>query len=181
MTLQLSVVRRVVTGLRNGTSVIVSDEPVAPISVAALPGTEFTLLWGVDGVPVVGSETGADEPAFDPYFPERGGTRLVLVRWPPDTTPPPEGDPQALAAEAEKRLPGSFSAIGDAHGLHLTDTVDWCLVLDGEMWLTLDDGSETRLTTGSCLVQRGTRHAWHNRTDRDVLLLFVLLGADRVP
>jgi hypothetical protein len=49
------------------------------------------------------------------------------------------------------------------------------------MWLELDDGHQVHLTPGTCVVQRGTRHAWHNRSDKPAFMMYVLIGADSDP
>ena len=51
----------------------------------------------------------------------------------------------------------------DAPGMHTTATIDFEVVLEGEVWLELDDGEEVHLRVGDCVVQNGTRHAWRNR------------------
>jgi quercetin dioxygenase-like cupin family protein len=61
--------------------------------------------------------------------------------------------------------------------MHRTETVDVGVVLEGETWLLLDDGSETRVGVGDAVVQRATNHAWANRSDRPVRMLFVLIDA----
>jgi quercetin dioxygenase-like cupin family protein len=67
----------------------------------------------------------------------------------------------------------------DNPGMHTTDSVDYGICLEGEMHLELDNGQEIRLTPGACVVQQGTRHAWHNRSDKPALMCYVLIGADR--
>ncbi len=69
----------------------------------------------------------------------------------------------------------------DHPGMHTTDTVDLDLVVSGEVWLELDDGEEVQLRAGDCVVQNGTRHAWHNRTSEPAVLFVTLLGAARAP
>ena len=59
---------------------------------------------------------------------------------------------------------------------HKTDTLDYAIVLDGEIWALMDEG-ETRLEAGDCLVQRGTNHAWSNRTTRPSRVAFILVNA----
>jgi quercetin dioxygenase-like cupin family protein len=59
--------------------------------------------------------------------------------------------------------------------MHRTETLDVGIVLEGETWLLLDDGSETRVGPGDAVVQRGTNHAWANRSDRPVRMVFVLV------
>lgn len=59
--------------------------------------------------------------------------------------------------------------------MHRTETIDYGVVLEGEVWLVLDDGSETRLGAGDVVVQRGTDHAWDNRSSYVTRMLFVLV------
>jgi uncharacterized cupin superfamily protein len=59
--------------------------------------------------------------------------------------------------------------------MHRTETVDVGVVLEGETWLLLDDGSETLVRAGDAVVQRGTMHAWVNRSDRPNRMLFVMI------
>ena len=59
--------------------------------------------------------------------------------------------------------------------MHRTETVDVGVVLEGETWLLLDDGSETKVGVGDAVVQRGTNHAWANRSDQPVRMLFVMI------
>ncbi|RKN36705.1 cupin domain-containing protein [Streptomyces hoynatensis] len=155
-------------------------EAVKPTTVAALPGIEVYQIWGTDSTPVVGP--GEQDVSFAPYFPEPGGIRFLLLTMPPENAPAPEVtvDPAEAAAEAERVFPGVLAALQpDEFGRHRTDTVDVNLILDGELWLELDDGTETRLTPGYCVVQRGANHAWHNRSGRPVLMASVLIGAGR--
>jgi uncharacterized cupin superfamily protein len=62
----------------------------------------------------------------------------------------------------------------EASGFHRTDTLDYVMVLDGEVTLELDRG-EVALGPGDCVVQRATRHAWRNRSGRPVKLAVVML------
>jgi quercetin dioxygenase-like cupin family protein len=66
-------------------------------------------------------------------------------------------------------------APGGASPMHRTETVDVGVVLEGETWLLLDDGSETLCRPGDAVVQRGTNHAWENRSDRPVRMVFVMI------
>jgi quercetin dioxygenase-like cupin family protein len=63
--------------------------------------------------------------------------------------------------------------------MHKTASVDYAIVLKGEIWAVMDD-SEKRMTAGDVLVQRGTNHAWSNRTDQPALVAFILVGATPV-
>ncbi|WP_329562348.1 cupin domain-containing protein [Kitasatospora sp. NBC_01266] len=177
-------IRRFVSGQGpDGTSVVDAQGAVEPVTVRAMPGVEFFRIWGGNGTPVIG--TGGSAPEFAPYFPKAdGGFRFVVVSFPPEQGPvaAAEGgteDPAALLGEMERVLPGLLGAVQpDEAGLHATDTVDLGIVLEGELVLELDDGSETVFTQGSCVVQRGARHAWHNRGTVPALLACVFLGAE---
>ncbi|WP_219460807.1 cupin domain-containing protein [Nonomuraea rhizosphaerae] len=173
--------RLIVTGREpDGTSVFVTDQPAEPISVAAIPGSDFFLMWGTeDGHATVGTKP--QQPVTFPFFPGTGGTRILFLRWAPASAAPEQlGDPGELAAEAAGKLPGLMDVFEpDAPGMHTTDTVDYGICLEGELYLELDDGKEVKLTPGACVVQRGTRHAWHNRGDRPALMCYVLVGAER--
>jgi quercetin dioxygenase-like cupin family protein len=175
-------VRRIVTGRdSSGKSVVVSDEPTPPIELGAAPGLQFYMVWGTeDGTATVGTEQ-PDATIF-PFFPGPGGTRFLLLRWAPESsTPEPVGSAEQLGAEAEQKLPGLMGVFEpDQPGMHTTDSVDYGLCVEGEMWLELDDGEEVHLTPGTCVVQRGTRHAWHNRSGEPALMMFVVVGAERV-
>jgi quercetin dioxygenase-like cupin family protein len=61
--------------------------------------------------------------------------------------------------------------------MHTSDTIDVGVILDGDIFLELDDGAETHLHAGDVVVQNGTRHAWHNRTGQPCRMLFAIVGA----
>jgi hypothetical protein len=173
--------RLIVTGREpDGKSVFVTDRPGEPITVGAIPGSEFYMLWGTeDGNATVGTKP--RQPKIFPFFPGTGGTRILFLRWAPESAAPEQlGDPDELAAEAAARLPGLMDVFEpDNPGMHTTDSVDYGICLEGELHLELDDGQEVKLTPGACVVQQGTRHAWHNRSDKPALMCYVLIGADR--
>jgi len=170
--------RRVVTGVGAGDSEALTDESLdEAIPVGSM---DFFQLWGTE--PDKAHLGAADpEPVFAPYWPGPGGTRWLLVRWAPGSDAVEEaGDPAESQAEIERRLPGllgSFEA--DSPGMHISDTIDYGICLEGELWLGLDEGREVHLTPGTCVVQRGTRHVWENRSDKPALMMFVLVGAER--
>jgi quercetin dioxygenase-like cupin family protein len=171
--------RRIVTGHDSrGRSVVVADEVVPGIGTGGRPGSAFHLIWGTDGTD--GTATQSAEPRFVPFFPGAGGTRFLLSRWAPASAVPVLQDAGAIAAEDERNFPGLTAVFESDHpGMHRTDTVDYGMCIEGELWLELDDGREVLVTPGTCVVQRGTRHAWHNRSDRPALMLFVMVGAGR--
>ena len=64
-------------------------------------------------------------------------------------------------------------------GMHTTGTIDYGVVISGEIWLELDDRAEVHLKQGDCVVQNGTRHAWRNKSVEPCIMAFVMVGAKR--
>ena len=173
-------VRCVVTGqTKSGKSVIVSQAPVPPVTVALMPGYEFYQLWANDDHPVLPSDGTPTEHA--PWFPPRHGFRFAMFTIPPATTV--RTGPAPTSAELEEvrqKLPGMLEVLEVDHpGMHTTDSVDFDVVVFGEVVLQLDNGVEALLKPGDCVVQNGTRHAWHNRSDEKCVLVSCLIGAER--
>lgn len=89
-------------------------------------------------------------------------------------------DPVGAVAEMVKLRPEMASLMeADAPGMHRTESIDYVIVLDGDIYLELDDGAEVLMRRHDVVVQLGTRHAWHNRSEKPVLLAVVLVGARR--
>ena len=176
MTPVLPPFRRVVTGHDlDGRAVIVEDgSPPTSVPLEAVPGTVFHELWATASVPAR-IDSGPD-PTLGALqlAPPAGGTRVRVVDIPPDSVQNALTPEEAAAA---------FAAIGASHAhgpdgphalMHRTETVDYGFVLAGEVWLVVDEG-ETRLYPGDVVVQRGTNHAWSNRTERTARMAFVLV------
>ena len=92
-------------------------------------------------------------------------------------------DRGAALAEMEALLPGLAGHMErDSPGMHTTATIDFEVVLEGEIWLELDDGAEVHLRVGDTVVQNGTRPAWRNRGSTTARMAVFLIGAhhDRV-
>lgn len=174
--------RLIVTGHnRDGDAVFVEDRNPEPVSVQALPGADFYLLWGTaDGDAKVGERDA--KPVLRPYFPGTGGSRALFLRWAAHSSEPqPVPDPVSVAEEVAQKLPGLTDPFEDnGDGMHTTDTVDYAICLEGELCLELDNGAEVTLTPGTCVVQLGTRHRWENKADRPALMCYVQIGAVRV-
>jgi hypothetical protein len=171
-------IRRVVTGHDDrGKAVFASDEQVKPVTTELRPGAEFHRLWGGDTTPHF-PDSGAP-PAQPTFFPPVGGYRFGFVTVPPDGSMPADGvDIEAARADAERQLPGLFGYMEvDEPGMHTTDTIDFEVVISGQLVLELDDGAEKELGPGDTVVQNGTRHHWHNRTDEPAVFAVFMVGA----
>jgi naringenin degradation protein FdeH len=121
-------------------------------------------------------------------FPERGVAFFEI--WSTDTSPAPlpaaEAEPTDRLLELAPKAQGTLIRIldflpgfskensGTRPFIHRTETVDYGIVLEGEIFLLLDD-SEVSLKAGDLVVQRGTDHAWENRSDRLARMAFVLV------
>jgi quercetin dioxygenase-like cupin family protein len=139
--------RRIVTGHdASGRSVVLADAPTP--KTLDIGTAAFHEIWITD-------ETPAKIAASEPEPTDR-----------PVRTPPPAG---GVMVRFTEMAPGAESP------MHRTETVDVGVVLEGETWLLLDDGSETRVGPGDAVVQRATNHAWANRSDRPVRMMFVLI------
>lgn len=141
--------RRIVTGHDNGgRSVVLSDGPT-PTSRTIDTGATFHEIWSTSDTPAPIAAAEPIEPTAGPLrvTPSGPGTIVHVIDMPPGSTAP----------------------------MHRTKTIDYGIVLDGEVVLELDDGSEVRVGRGDLVVQRGTAHAWFNRTQSVARMLFVMV------
>lgn len=176
-------VRRIVTGHdAAGKAVIVSDT-AAPRAREGVhhPGFAEALLWATDATPSVPHQGGDPTPHVTNFMPGPGGTRFVIVTFPPDSVArSPDFNGAKAYEEHVKGSPGIADRMDPNNpGMHSTDTVDYIIVLDGEVWLELDDGKQVLLKPRDVVIQNGTRHAWRNKTDRGVTIAGILIGANR--
>ena len=141
--------RRVVTTLRGERSAVLHDG--APVTVFGGDGYEFAEVWS----------TPAPAPAFDDDTDVTAGFDAFTT--------------ELAVGESRFRLV-TFPAGMDAP-MHATATIDYGVVLGGEIVLELEDGSETLMSVGDAFVQRGVVHAWHNRTDKPFRMAVVMIGA----
>ena len=153
--------RRIITGEGSGGNATILVDEDCPNSHAILGIPEFavTELWKTTETPAQLGAHDAD-PAAGPTTvpPPPGGTVLRVVEFPPD--------------KAWSDTPaGSRGAM-----MHRTASIDYAFVIDGEIYAVLDEG-ETLMRPGDFLIQRGTNHAWSNRSDKPAHLLFVLIDA----
>jgi len=178
-------IRRLVTGLdTEGRAVVVSDgSPPRNDDLVHVPGFSSAMLWATapgDPLPLDGMDP---TPRVARQLPLPGGTCFLVVTFPPDSVYE-DPDFDAAAADAEQRAvsPGIADLFEpDNPGMHTTDSVDYIVILSGEVWLELDDGQLSYLRAGDTVVQNGTRHAWRNRSAEPVTLAVVHVGAVRKP
>jgi hypothetical protein len=174
-------VRRVVTGHdARGRSIFIIDAD-APHVFCRSPGSAVvTELWETRGSP---ADNRGDADAIDHPFrlaPPKNGSAFRIIDYPPD-----QERLAALARERAAAADGSghsaaFDRASPRHpGFHKTNSVDYAIVLFGEIY-ALMDGGEVLLRAGDTLVQRGTNHAWSNRTDKPARVAFVLIDAEPV-
>ena len=172
-------VRRVVAGTdADGKSVFLSDGLV-PNSheFASMPGQAQIRVWFTPGPPAITPPSEEPTDNTGPVIPGPGGASFVIVRYAPDSVvASPEFVPAAAGQELATYAP-DLAQVFEADGMHRTDSVDYGVVLEGEVWLELDDGAQTRLRPGDTVVQLASRHAWRNRTDATATVAFVLTGA----
>jgi len=174
-------IRRVVTGHdARGSALFSNDEEVVPIELALVPGFQSFELWSTAVSPSIPDETGS--PGTPSYFPAAGGTVFRVVTFPPDAESVYGTDFDLTAAleEAQATVPDLVARLEpDNPGMHTTDSVDYAVVIEGELDCELDEGRRLHLSAGDCLVQRGTRHAWRNSGDHPARVAFILLGGTR--
>jgi mannose-6-phosphate isomerase-like protein (cupin superfamily) len=172
--------RRVVTGHdARGNAVFVKDDRVEPVSVELLPGVAFHQIWGGDEPPQFPNDGAM--PAWTTYFPPLGGFRVGFFTLPPDGTrgaAEPTIDVGVALKELEEKLPGLAQYLESAApGMHTTPTIDFDLVVSGEIVLELDNGATTKLQPGDLVVQNGTRHRWRNEGSTPATLVYFICGA----
>jgi mannose-6-phosphate isomerase-like protein (cupin superfamily) len=178
-------IQRVVTGHDANGKAIVASSGALPtvVEIAAIPGTVFHEVWSTTGSPAP-VDNGLD-PTVGPLMlpPPKQGTRIRFVDIPPDTT--------EYLAQGASRMKDAFAQIGDVKAstvkadsphplMHRTESIDYGIVIEGEMTLVLDD-SEVLLKAGSVVVQRGTNHAWANRSGKSCRMLFILVDGQYEP
>jgi hypothetical protein len=173
-----STYRRIVTENVNGKSVVQSDEQMQAYEFKTVPGYEHTLIWVNPTTPDLSKEQRFDHYP-DTVVPGPGGTSLHFVTFPPGAVfADPAFDGAAAQEEALARLRGLADHFEkEDPGMHKTNTVDYSVVYDGEIWLELDDNETRHLKRGDVVVQNGTRHAWRNKGTKPVTMLFFLNGA----
>ena len=185
MAAELPLIRRIVTGFdASGTSVFIEDD-VAPFKRnPARPEHRSWPVWATGRLPV---------PVDDPdhggevhgIMPPPGGSVLKIVDIAPEPTDPAERERSLVNTRERVRSAGlnpepgvRRNPDGPHPGMHETDSIDYAIVLSGEVYAIMEKG-EKLMKTGDVLIQRGTNHAWSNRSAEYCRIAFVLVEATR--
>ena len=172
-------IRRVVTGHdKNGKTIVLSDEVVDRVYRNPVrPGHKSTDLWKTTAMPAPITLEESDPCAAIMDFVPPMGVKIRISELEPEVESI-RGLSQDEAASWYKdsgHTPASTFGKGGRHPLlHRTETVDYAVVLEGEMTLVMDD-QDIVLKQGDVVVQRGTNHAWSNRSGRKVRMLYIII------
>ena len=176
-------IRRIVTGHdQTGKSIFLKDSAASRTTeFKNVPGFVTSLLWETSPDASVPATEGDPAVSARSWAPPPGGTNLMFITFPPDAVMQSPGfDPAAAGAEYMQVLPGLAERFEMDHpGMHTTDSVDYGVLVEGELHLELDDGVTKKLAPRDVVIQNGTRHAWRNKSDKPATMLFVLVGAKR--
>lgn len=143
--------RRVVTGHNAKGQAIVEVDEIARNVVSSRPGVSSCVVWSTKGFPV--DNDGFNDPTTGSFKTTvEGGSVFRIVRYEPGVTP----------------------------RNHRTDSIDYAVVISGEIDMELDDGVVVHLKAGDLLVQRGTIHNWVNRGPDVCVIAFVLISGKPV-
>jgi mannose-6-phosphate isomerase-like protein (cupin superfamily) len=169
-------IRRVVTGHKNGKAAIMINDLAPNVTeVKGWKGLGITELWVTGECPVDNSGFEVDQGARPMrHDPTSAGTIFRVVEFPPEA-----------AGTIDTKL--AFEAMGSNNkpraedsakhpSMHKTNSLDYLVVIAGEMWMVMEEG-EVLLRQGDCVVQRGTNHAWVNKSDKPCLLAAILIDA----
>jgi uncharacterized cupin superfamily protein len=176
----LKTFRRVVTGHNQaGRAVIQSDAPPERVRVIGKNGPTFYEVWNTRATPAPIDHSGG-EPAEEQIMlaPPPNGTRIRVLDIPPETAALQEID--AVAARQHFAEIGAASAATHDGAtsrhpfMHRTESIDYGIVLEGEITLIVDEG-ETIVRAGDIVIQRGTNHGWANRSGKNCRIAFVLI------
>lgn len=172
-------VRRIVTGYNAQGRSFLEEDGASPAqkTMPERPGYRVTNLWSTSPDGTVRSPDSIAQHSG--VLPPAGGTVIRIIEWPAEPEDP---------AELRRLMDKTFAAMypdaqrdvkpGEHPGMHTTDTVDYAIVLEGEIVAIMEEG-ETLMRQGDVLVQRGTPHAWANRSGKLVKVAFILIDTRR--
>jgi hypothetical protein len=173
--------RRVVTGHdSNGQSAIILNAASPHIMpIMDQPNFAVTDFWKTFSTPADNSDKTEQDPCQLPIqvAPPHAGSVFRVVQFPPDKDWAAKAAAMggSVAIDETAKSASKGGPIRHAH-MHRTRSIDYAIVLSGEIWAVMDVG-ETKLVAGDVLIQRGTNHAWANRSDAPCVVAFVLIDA----
>lgn len=147
-------IRRIITGHDSDDVAKVLIDSAAGNAKYPAPGTVSTLIWSTDSSPAripVGTDVEDMGARILGTAPPKNGTRFAVIDFPPGNKP----------------------------HMHRTETIDYVIVLEGEIEMDMDD-STVKMKAGEIMVQRGTNHAWANRSNARARIAFVLMDAEPI-
>ncbi len=168
--------RRVVTTVDgDGKAIVLFDGENPKKAVRPVSGNTSRLIWVTDRVPAdISGPTDRGDVEIGTQ-PPKGGTIFRIVDYPPEPDEVAALDPGFRQQEIGEDAPAK--GLPPRHPMmHRTRSVDYAIVLEGEIDMLLDD-SEVHLKTGDVLIQQGTNHAWVNRSGANCRIAFVLVDA----
>lgn len=172
--------RRVVTGHNaQGLAIIQSDAPPPRVKKLGVDGPTFYEVWNTTDTPAPIDRASGEPPESElSLAPPKRGTRIRVLDFPPET----EQMRNISSDEAREHFAQIGAAAASRHGsgpashpfMHRTETVDYGIILEGEIVLIVDDG-ETLVRVGDIVIQRGTNHGWSNRSGKNCRVAFILI------
>jgi mannose-6-phosphate isomerase-like protein (cupin superfamily) len=170
-------IRRVVTGHDKSGKAVATIDGVPKRVVTPPGGITDTLLWVTDATPArfLDEKDGGDRDIGIP--PPLKGSVFRVVEFAPEKDAPPDPGRASLQARVGGHAPAT-GATPRHPGMHRTRSIDYAIVMEGEIDMLLDE-SEVHLKAGDVLVQQGTNHAWVNRGEKPCVVAFILIDAER--
>lgn len=180
-------IRRIVTGHdQNGKAVIISDSPTPGVKTTPnRPGVIFHNMWTTNTSPSRFDGPSEMTSVDLPLPPPTSGTVFRLIEFPPENQIESVDQKTAKKAFEEYGAEAALKHDENEHQtkkhsfMHCTDTVDYAICLSGEMTMYLDD-SEVVMKAGDVMIQRGTNHAWVNKSDEYCTMAFILIDGEGV-
>ena len=178
--MEFKIVRRVVVGHDpQGKAVALFDGPTVP-KQRRTGGNAVLNLWVTSEFPVDLTGTADKSEKTIEVPPPANGTIFRIVEFPPvsKTAAAPHGDHgKTLTAMGIDPATQGYARHSNTHR---TKSIDYAIVLDGEIDMLMDD-SEVHLKPGDVLIQQGTNHAWVNKSEKNCRIAFVLIDAQSPP
>ena len=172
-------VRRVVTGHDKQGKAIVLSDGIAPMvhQNAFVAGYKTSDIWKTTAMPAPISREEPDAISGPRSFVDPMGTKIRISEIPPETEATRQitvEQARQMFSKSGKNLTSTYEEGGRHPMMHRTETIDYAVVLEGEITLLLDE-EDVVLRAGDVVIQRGTNHAWSNRSGKNVRILYLLV------